>query len=262
MACTSIFRFFPTIKSITELSQSSNMRFMQFRAHDKYALHLSKMEKVNCDFQRQRELWAESEMNKNDFLQREKERGSHISYMFRLPFAAGSVFSASMLDTLLYQAFVKDYVITFVRLLLGIDQAPGSGFLTSVIRTSSKLFSHLTILLLQMKITKEDMWIRTYGRLYQKLCSTTCEIPIGIYRTQETTNLDASHVSSSPINSPFSFGGMFGNKKDCVRLQPAVSPPYKTNLEQTEQKVKLSTLLLVFISISTPHNSFLSTKKS
>lgn len=65
-------------------------------------------------------------------LQREKERGSHISYMFRLPFAAGAVFSASMLDTLLYQAFVKDYVITFVRLLLGIDQAPGSGFLTSV----------------------------------------------------------------------------------------------------------------------------------
>lgn len=65
--------------------------------------------------------------------QHEKEKGSHISYMFRLPFAAGSVFSASMLDTLLYQAFVKDYVITFVRLLLGIDQAPGSGFLTSVI---------------------------------------------------------------------------------------------------------------------------------
>jgi hypothetical protein len=64
--------------------------------------------------------------------QKEKERGSHISYMFRLPFAAGSVFSASMLDTLLYQAFVKDYLITFVRLLLGIDQAPGSGFLTSV----------------------------------------------------------------------------------------------------------------------------------
>lgn len=58
--------------------------------------------------------------------------------MFRLPFAAGSVFSASMLDTLLYQAFVKDYVITFVRLLLGVDQAPGSGFLTSVSIQSSK----------------------------------------------------------------------------------------------------------------------------
>ncbi|CAH1966250.1 unnamed protein product [Acanthoscelides obtectus] len=153
VAVQTMFKFFPSIKSITELSQSSNMRFMQFRAHDKYALHLSKMEK------------------------REKERGSHISYMFRLPFAAGSVFSASMLDTLLYQAFVKDYVITFVRLLLGIDQAPGSGFLTS------------------MKITKDDMWIRTYGRLYQKLCSTTCEIPIGIYRTQDTSVSDSSHYS-------------------------------------------------------------------
>ncbi|XP_048506817.1 potassium channel subfamily T member 2 isoform X7 [Athalia rosae] len=154
VAVQTMFKFFPSIKSITELSQSSNMRFMQFRAHDKYALHLSKMEK------------------------REKERGSHISYMFRLPFAAGSVFSASMLDTLLYQAFVKDYVITFVRLLLGVDQAPGSGFLTS------------------MRISKDDMWIRTYGRLYQKLCSTTCEIPIGIYRTQDTTVADTSHGDS------------------------------------------------------------------
>lgn len=60
--------------------------------------------------------------------------------MFRLPFAAGSVFSASMLDTLLYQAFVKDYMITFVRLLLGVDQAPGSGFLTSVRYLSSISF--------------------------------------------------------------------------------------------------------------------------
>lgn len=105
---------------------------MQFRAHDKYALHLSKMEKVSRCYQ---PAVARSPIDEDAFtflLQREKERGSHISYMFRLPFAAGAVFSASMLDTLLYQAFVKDYVITFVRLLLGIDQAPGSGFLTSV----------------------------------------------------------------------------------------------------------------------------------
>lgn len=49
-------RFFPSIKSITELSQSSNMRFMQFRAHDRYALHLSKMEKVlDSDAQNKKE---------------------------------------------------------------------------------------------------------------------------------------------------------------------------------------------------------------
>nr|XP_012232627.1 PREDICTED: potassium channel subfamily T member 2 isoform X10 [Linepithema humile] len=184
VAVQTMFKFFPSIKSITELSQSSNMRFMQFRAHDKYALHLSKMEKVLLSATTDDNYSAEPSMGSP----REKERGSHISYMFRLPFAAGSVFSASMLDTLLYQAFVKDYVITFVRLLLGVDQAPGSGFLTS------------------MRITKEDMWIRTYGRLYQKLCSTTCEIPIGIYRTQDTTVSDSSHQGDSDAESDTGVG--------------------------------------------------------
>ena len=47
-----------------------------------------------------------------------------------------------------------------------------------------------TILYSQLRITAEDMWIRTYGRLYQKLCSTTHEIPIGVYRT----------ISSQPDN--------------------------------------------------------------
>ncbi|XP_064458746.1 potassium channel subfamily T member 2-like isoform X4 [Ornithodoros turicata] len=169
VAVQTMFKFFPSVRIITELSQSSNMRFMQFRAFDTYALHLSKMEKVSL-------------LN-----QRERDRGSHISYMFRLPFAAGNVFSASMLDTLLYQAFVKDYVITFVRLLLGVDQAPGSGYLSS------------------MRITKDDLWIRTYGRLYQKLCSSTCEIPIGIYRTQNTTNPEGSTVSLDLLDDKATF---------------------------------------------------------
>lgn len=46
-AVQTMFRFFPHIKIVTELSTSSNMRFMQFRAHDTYALHLSRMEKVS-----------------------------------------------------------------------------------------------------------------------------------------------------------------------------------------------------------------------
>ena len=39
-------------------------------------------------------------------------------------------------------------------------------------------------LCVQMKISEEDLWIRTYGRLFQKLCSSSAEIPIGIYRTE------------------------------------------------------------------------------
>ena len=41
-----IFRLFPKSNIITELSQASNMRFMQFRADDLYALSISKQEKV------------------------------------------------------------------------------------------------------------------------------------------------------------------------------------------------------------------------
>ncbi|KAH0615517.1 hypothetical protein JD844_004876, partial [Phrynosoma platyrhinos] len=74
-----MFRLFPSLSIITELTHPSNMRFMQFRAKDSYSLALSKLEK------------------------KERENGSNLAFMFRLPFAAGRVFSISMLDTLLYQ---------------------------------------------------------------------------------------------------------------------------------------------------------------
>ncbi|XP_072421909.1 potassium channel subfamily T member 1 isoform X3 [Chiloscyllium punctatum] len=137
-----MFRLFPSLSIITELTHPSNMRFMQFRAKDCYSLALSKLEK------------------------KEREKGSNLAFMFRLPFAAGRVFSISMLDTLLYQSFVKDYMIPIARLLLGLDTTPGSGYLCA------------------MKVTEDDLWIRTYGRLFQKLCSSSAEIPIGIYRTE------------------------------------------------------------------------------
>ncbi|KAJ8357232.1 hypothetical protein SKAU_G00200260 [Synaphobranchus kaupii] len=137
-----LFRLFSSLSIITELTHPANMRFMQFRAKDCYSLALSKLEK------------------------KEREKGSNLAFMFRLPFAAGKVFSVSMLDTLLYQSFVKDYMISITRLLLGLDTTPGSGFLCA------------------MMITEDDLWIRTYGRLYQKYCSSSGDIPIGIYRTE------------------------------------------------------------------------------
>ncbi|XP_018584252.2 potassium channel subfamily T member 1-like isoform X1 [Scleropages formosus] len=150
-----MFRLFPSLSIITELTHPSNMKFMQFQAKDCYSLALSKLEKE------------------------ERDKGSNLAFMFRLPFAAGRVFSISMLDTLLYQSFVKDYIIPIERLLLGLDTTPGSGFLCA------------------MKVTEEDLWIRTYGRLFQKMCSSSAEIPIGIYRTE-------SHVFSTS-ESPLCF---------------------------------------------------------
>ncbi|XP_065804360.1 potassium channel subfamily T member 1 isoform X3 [Labrus bergylta] len=158
-----MFRLFPSLSIITELTHPSNMRFMQFRAKDCYSLALSKLEKI------------------------ERDKGSNLAFMFRLPFAAGRVFSISMLDTLLYQSFVKDYMIAIIRLLLGLDTTPGSGYLGA------------------MKITEEDLWIRTYGRLFQKLCSSSAEIPIGIYRTEShmfstSEGKDSSAQSQVSIN--------------------------------------------------------------
>ncbi|KAM9212353.1 potassium channel subfamily T member 2 isoform 3-T3 [Dugong dugon] len=156
-----LFRLFSSLSIITELTHPANMRFMQFRAKDCYSLALSKLEK------------------------KERERGSNLAFMFRLPFAAGRVFSISMLDTLLYQSFVKDYMISITRLLLGLDTIPGSGFLCS------------------MKITEDDLWIRTYARLYQKLCSSTGDVPIGIYRT-ESQKLAASESREMTSQSQIS----------------------------------------------------------
>uniref|UniRef100_A0AAY4CL67 RCK N-terminal domain-containing protein n=1 Tax=Denticeps clupeoides TaxID=299321 RepID=A0AAY4CL67_9TELE len=151
-----MFRLFPSLSIITELTHPSNMRFMQFRAKDCYSLALSKLEKI------------------------ERDKGSNLAFMFRLPFAAGRVFSISMLDTLLYQSFVKDYMIAIARLLLGLDTTPGSGYLCAI------------------KVTEEDLWIRTYGRLFQKLCSSSAEIPIGIYRTE--SHMFSSSESQVSIN--------------------------------------------------------------
>ncbi|XP_064222167.1 potassium channel subfamily T member 1 isoform X6 [Aotus nancymaae] len=171
-----MFRLFPSLSITTELTHPSNMRFMQFRAKDSYSLALSKLEK------------------------RERENGSNLAFMFRLPFAAGRVFSISMLDTLLYQSFVKDYMITITRLLLGLDTTPGSGYLCA------------------MKITEGDLWIRTYGRLFQKLCSSSAEIPIGIYRTE-------SHVfSTSEPHDLRAQSQVSVNMEDCEDTREAKGP--------------------------------------
>ncbi|WKY14358.1 hypothetical protein Q1695_000143 [Nippostrongylus brasiliensis] len=145
-----IHRMFPRLRMITELTHASNMRFVQFSADNPYSLAQSKFEK------------------------KERKRGSHMPFMFRLPFAQGGVFSANMLDRLLYQAIIKPYVVTLTRLLLGIDQTEGSGFLSSVM------------------VTSNDLWIKTYGRLYKNLCASVAGIPLGVFRTK---NMDSKTVS-------------------------------------------------------------------
>uniref|UniRef100_A0A674D5E0 Potassium sodium-activated channel subfamily T member 2 n=1 Tax=Salmo trutta TaxID=8032 RepID=A0A674D5E0_SALTR len=157
-----LFRLFSSLSIITELTHPANMRFMQFRAKDWYSLALSKLEK------------------------KEREKGSNLAFMFRLPFAAGRVFSIGMLDTLLYQVTRQDPPVLYSRTRLfctaGHSPLPGN----QAGPTCS------------MQISEDDLWIQTYGRLYQKLCSTVGDIPIGIYRTESQT-ADSSEESQLSV---------------------------------------------------------------
>jgi hypothetical protein len=56
-----IHKMFPKLKLTTELIAESNMRFMEFDANDQFALQQSKFEK------------------------KERQRGSSLAFMFRLP---------------------------------------------------------------------------------------------------------------------------------------------------------------------------------
>lgn len=151
----SIYRCFPRATLIVELTHASNMRFMKFNADVSLPPGIQSESLASFKTRSFRESMKK----------RIKQQKDHLNYMFREPFAAGHVFSMSMLDTLLYQAFVKKYMIHLVRLMLGCEQAAGSGYLSS------------------LKVTEDHSWIETYGRLFQRLCSTTCAIPIGLYRT-------------------------------------------------------------------------------
>ena len=76
------------------------------------------------------------------WVMQEKDKGSHLYYMFRLPFAAGNVFSASMLDTLLYQVnwpFKSSRCIkaSFYILEIRLDFPTTRGFMMKI---SLKLF--------------------------------------------------------------------------------------------------------------------------
>ncbi|XP_071947875.1 potassium channel subfamily T member 2-like [Antedon mediterranea] len=205
VAVQTMFRLFPSTTIITELTHAANMRFMQFRAKDFYALHMAEKQKI------------------------EKEKGSNIAYMFRLPFAAGNVFSASMLDTMLYQSFVKDYTISIVRLLLGLDQGNNSGYLA------------------ELPITAEDMWIRTYGRLYQKLCSTSHEIPIGIYRTVGQN--DNKSECSLPMEDDDSLQGFTAERKELanmvrIKMKKFDLPEEEYDSEASDKRNKISYVMI------------------
>ena len=64
---------------------------------------------------------------------RQREHSSSLPpYFFRKTFASGKVFSSSMLDTILYQSFIKSWLIPLLQTLVGLNYTSGSGHLDAV----------------------------------------------------------------------------------------------------------------------------------
>ncbi|XP_060085126.1 potassium channel subfamily T member 1-like [Ylistrum balloti] len=145
VAVRTIQRLFPFTNVITELSQASNIRFINSRNSDTQTLPVAKLER------------------------RLKEKmSSTLPNLFHQHFAAGKVFSVSLLDSMLYQTFVKRYLINFVRLLIGIETENNAGYLSSI-RVNGTASSTYT----------------TFGELYYGLASSSGNIPLAIYRTEK-----------------------------------------------------------------------------
>ena len=106
---------------VTELSSRQNMKFAKFRRCGGGARPAAGPSRNSDD---EIDYVSKSSVSK---LSRD-----HMTYMFRPAFASGAVFTASMLDTLLFQSYIKDWIVELVYQLLGCQQVNGSGFLWQV----------------------------------------------------------------------------------------------------------------------------------
>ncbi|CAK8690807.1 unnamed protein product [Clavelina lepadiformis] len=142
VATQTMYRLFPEIRTCLELTHASNMRFMHFEPLDRG---------IDAD-----------EFRK----EREKEKSCSLPYLFREAFASGKVFSSSMLDTLLYQSFIKDYLTTLLRIMLGLQYTAGSGHLDTY------------------KVTEKDEG-KTYHDIFRVLSKRWGCVVLGIYRFKD-----------------------------------------------------------------------------
>lgn len=100
IALQKIFMMFPTTNVVTELSCRQNMRFTNFR--------WTYMSMEDDTLAVPKPIWQRNESvcsyaSTKSAISPGKLSGDHMTYMFQPAFAAGNVFTASMLDTLLYQ---------------------------------------------------------------------------------------------------------------------------------------------------------------
>lgn len=162
----------------------------------------------------------------NFSLQNEKDDAvqgtNELSYLFRGPFASGRAFCSSMLDALLYQSFTKPYLPKLLRLLLGLQFEPGSGFMGTV------------------TVTEREASLN-YSQLFKILTQFTGEIPLGIYRNEKRTDFCSSQTRKA--SSDRSMDTM-NEADDCLNNPRAEPLRMRTERDQLNNLIEQRTKYL------------------
>ena len=114
---------FPEVRLILELTHLSNLRFLQF----KHSRPLNSYQKKDRE-----EILRQNRSKSGEHKREVFAVHTHMPYLFREAFCTGRAFSTSMLDTLLYQSFIKPYLPELVKILLGLRYSDGSGTLSGI----------------------------------------------------------------------------------------------------------------------------------
>ena len=127
-----IARLFPRLRMTAEIVYRYNIRFLYTTVYERLALQRIRS-LVSYEFHSGcSEPWKPQLTTWPFFPLAQVRRGDHLTYLFLPPFASAKAFSSTMLDTLLYQAFLKPNIIDLYRQLLGCTQTEESGYLWRV----------------------------------------------------------------------------------------------------------------------------------
>ena len=127
---------FPYLKITTEINYRFNIRFLYTTLYAAFSTEDETLGKFNNHSSLSQYTSVQHFLVNYNFLYCRLEQGdqSHFWYSLLLPqFVAGKTFTSSMLDTLLYQAYQKPYIVQLFRQLLGCSQVEGSGFIWKVL---------------------------------------------------------------------------------------------------------------------------------
>jgi len=220
--CLQLERMFPEMRLVMELTHISNLRFLQFKYWDHISCQNDFGSSGNVSLtQSTLNVAANGEYNSprhtsgpmrdkvrskvEHFAVKKEVRHANMPYLFREAFATGKAFSTSMLDTLLYQSFIKPYLPDLLKLMLGLHYCQGSGHLSTYVIKEADHGKKFSSLFYQIGGCQEkNLGLIPFG-LYRKIVPDSF-----IDEKDKTTNEKEVHESRS-IHTPGP-PGIFGKK--------------------------------------------------